>query len=183
MRAQPVTDEWAPETGSGVRAVLRSGYTRVRYVLETRSTVLEMRPAPASDEGPLAPLPDTGAIDAYDPAAHTIPERTLVVCACPACAQPGYACDVCLGSGRIDAWITVRSVRHSQVVVHGAGPARDRHEAVALAEDFDRGDWPNQLVHQAWYRSVPAQLAHALHPRLNPRTDRVQWAHVQVFVG
>jgi hypothetical protein len=152
-------------------------------VLESRIAVLELRPAPTNDDRPLAELPDTSRVDVFDPAAHTIPERTLVVRRCPACEAPGDDCDTCRGSSRIEAWVTVRVTRHSQVIVHGAGAARERHADVSVAEDFDRGEWPNQLLHQAWYRSVPPQLAHALHPRLNPRTDRVQWVHVQVFVG
>ncbi len=114
MSARRDAVEWAPEAGSGVRPKLRSSYTRVRYVLESRSAAL-------------------GTV-----------------------------------------WTT-------HVVVYGACAARERHAAVALAEDFDRSEWPSELVHEARYDSVPDELAQALCPRRDPRNERVLQLHVQVF--
>lgn len=101
---------------------------------------------------------------------------------CPACSAPGEECRVCLGQGRVEAWVSIRVSRHYHVVVHGEGPARARHTAVAEAADFERQDYPNTLVHQAWYRGTPPQLAANLRPQLKPN-ERIQLVHVQVFVG
>lgn len=80
---------------------------------------------------------------------------------------------------RSDALGTVRT---THVVVYGACAARNHHAAVTLAEDFDRSEWPSELVHEARYASVSDELAISLCPRLDPRTERVVQVHVQVFV-
>ena len=69
------------------------------------------------------------------------------------------------------------------MVVSGEGSARDRHPEVASPDDFDRTEWPNQMVHQAWYRNVPVHLTQSMHPHLDSRSDRVVWLLVQTFVG
>lgn len=178
-------NEWPEEEGSGVRAIspdARSGYTRVRYVLESRSAVLELRAASPDAPGPLAPLPDARRTDVMDPNLETLPHRTFAVSACPMCAGAGDDCVLCLGCGRVEAWVFVRVLREYRVRVHGEGPARERHHGVADPADFERSEFPNTLVHQAWYRSVPSQLAANLRVTLAPH-ERVQFVQVQVFVG
>lgn len=181
---------YAPdEVASGVRivgtpvagSITQTGYTRVRYVIEARSAVLELHPS-NNASAPLAPLPDTRQVDvnAADPV--QVARDSRVVCACPACSEPGESCSVCAGAGRVDAWIGIRQSRHYHVVVQGEGPARQRHPHVNEAADFDRNEYPNTLVHQAWYAGVPAQLAPSLRPQLKPN-ERVQFVHVQVFIG
>lgn len=170
------------EPPSAVRAT-RTGYTRVRYTVESRLAELTLAPASANTVGALAELPDTRAINVYETDVATIAERSRVLCACPACLEPGEDCAVCKGSNRIEAWITVRVSRRFQVTVAGEGEARERHRDVSNPEDFERTEWPNQLVHQAWYRSVPPQLSKALYPKINPRHERVLWVLVQAFIG
>lgn len=175
-------DEWAPEAGSGVRPVLQSGYTRVRYVLESRAAVLELRSAAPQPLALLSPLPDPRRVDIDGAHVDTLPARTHALCTCPACTGPGEACRVCFGSATVEAWVSVRSSRRHAVVVHGQGAALERHVEVGDPADFDRTEFPNQLLHQAWYRSTPPQLAAAL--RLQPRpNERIQFVQVQVFIG
>jgi len=182
-RAQATHDEWpAEEEGSGVRKVLPTGYTRVRYVLESRTAVLELRSSVPIPHLRLAPLPDPRRIDVDDPHVDSVPARTHAVCSCPACSAPGEACRVCFGSATVEAWVSVRTTRRYAVVVHGQGPALERHTAVSEPADFDRTEFPNHLLHQAWYRSTPPQLASAL--RLEPQpNERIQFVQVQVFIG
>lgn len=182
--APTAADVWGPEANTGVRRrIAESGYTRVRYIVEHRQAVLRTRPASANAHGTILPLPDPQSVNSFDNAPQHIPVRTLRLSLCPACQTPGSSCWVCCGSSLVEAWIEILATQRHDVVVSGSGAARERHVDVGVPADFDRTEWPNQLVHQTWYRRVPNQLAANLRPTLDRDHDRVLWVQVQVFVG
>ncbi len=166
---------------SGVRLV--TGYTRVRYTIEGRLAELVIQPSAIEAGEELGELPDTRTIDVWNADLARVPEQTRVTCLCPACLEPGEACNVCRGSNRIVAHVVVRVHQRFQVSVAGEGAARERHVDVSEPADFEQTEWPNQLVHRAWYRQPPAQLTKSLRPRINPRYERIHWVQVQAFVG
>lgn len=169
---------------SGVR--LRGGYSRARATIERRTPVLCSEPA-APGERAHGELPSVLAIEPFDPSPEHVPARTRAVVPCAACTdhgahQPNPACQACAGSGHVATWVRILVEREQRVLVSGEGEARDRHEGVLDAADFEATTWPNLLLHQAWLRGVPPHLAPALRPVLAPN-ERAVWILVQTFVG
>lgn len=166
---------------SGMRA--RSGYSRSRAIIERRTPVLRVAPA-RNGETPRGHVASLEHVDAFDPVPEHLPARTRAVLPCTRCAHGvSTRCPVCSGRGLVATWIEIQIERRRRVQVSGDGEALRRHAAVDDPDDFERtATWPNRLLHQAWFRGVPAQLSPELRPTLRDN-ERVLWFVVQTFVG
>lgn len=183
--AATLNDAWSPEVATGVRlrtsTPTTSGYTRVRTIIENRTAIVRTRAAALDAKGELAALPDTRQIDPYEHTPEQVQLRTQRLCACPVCELSG-ACWLCGGCGRVEAWIEILVTQRQHVSVSGEGAALERHEAVADPRDFERSAWPNPLLHEALYRTVPDEFAESLLPLLKRANERIVRVHVQTFV-
>ena len=115
--AQPA---WDRATTTGVRrGFVRSGYTRVRYIAESRKAELRTRPAPANAH--VRPLPDPQSVNPFDNAPQHIPAHTLQLSPCPACQAPGGSCWVCYGPALVGSWQEIQATQP-----HSPRPRRSR---------------------------------------------------------
>lgn len=166
---------------SGVRP--SGGYSRALYTIERRSFARRVAPAP-DRPGPLGAPPDIAQLAPFEVSAQDLRARSRHIAACPECAAREHPqCKTCNGARVVEGWLEVRKEHRLQVVVSGAGPVLARHPAVAEASDFSRDEWPNRLVHQAWFRVIPDNLCQPLRVQLDPRFERLVSLHVQTFVG
>lgn len=178
--SRPAPNTAAP--ASGVR--LRSGYSRARATIERR--IARTRTAPArAFEVPGGVPRDPRWVDVFAQAPEEVPARTRVVRSCARCAGAlaSTSCPACGGAGCIASWIEIVVERVQRVRVSGDGPARARHLALFDPLDFERPhDWPNLLLHQAWFREMPPHLSAELRLEL-AANERIVWFVVQTFVG
>ena len=146
--------------------------------MEKRTPVI--RTAPAYVDEPLeGHLPSPAAIAPFDPSPEQVPARTRAVVACPACRN-AVECAACTGVGKLAVWVEIEVQREQRVLASGDGEARERHAALLDPSDFERREWPNELVHQVLHRGLPRQLQGALRPTVAD-DERVLWVLVQIF--
>lgn len=100
---------------------------------------------------------------------------------CTNCRSGKVACAPCNASGRVYAWLALKTTQLQQVLVHPMNVGASVHVRAGDPMDFEHGPWPNELMNDSGLQSASAELILELRPRLDARTDRVLRNRVQTF--
>lgn len=104
---------------------------------------------------------------------------------CTLCRGGKTDCSMCEASGRVEAWLEIKSQLLKQVCVCSKTPASEVHTGLNEPPDFDAGAeaWRNQLLSDSGEVSPAEDLSTELIPALDPQKDRRLSFRLQKFAS